>query len=157
MTDAWLTTMSTNLEAVINPLAAACEEGFLPDELYVLENPGVSEQFDDITSMMERVVIEYGGEAPTLSVTHLDAETEFQRIVEHFQKPIAQIHEDGGTAAVDVTPGRKFMSAIAFQAGIQFDADHVFYLYIGNNQFYGRLYPDVPRPVLNLFDFTEVL
>lgn len=156
MVDAWLTTMSTNLEAVINPLAAACENGFLPDELYVLENPGVSEQFDDITSMMERVVIEYGGEAPGLSVTHLDTETDFRRIVEHFQKPIAQIHEEGGTAAVDVTPGRKFMSAIAFQAGIQFDADHVFYLYIANNQFYGRLYPDVPRSVLELFDFTEV-
>ena len=30
MDDAWLTTMSTNLEAVINPLIAACEEGFLP-------------------------------------------------------------------------------------------------------------------------------
>jgi len=41
MVDAWLTTMSTNLEAVINPLLiAACEEGFSPDELYVLENPG---------------------------------------------------------------------------------------------------------------------
>lgn len=33
MVDAWLTTMSTNLEAVINPLTAACEAGFLPDEL----------------------------------------------------------------------------------------------------------------------------
>jgi hypothetical protein len=55
-----------------------------------------------------------------------------------------------------VTPGRKFMSAIAFQAGIQFDADHVFYLYIVNNQFYGRLYPDVPRPMVELVDFQEV-
>jgi len=78
MVDAWLTTMSTNLEAVINPLIAACEEGFLPDELYVLENPGVGDQFDDITSMMERVVVEYGGEDPDLSVTHLEMETDFQ-------------------------------------------------------------------------------
>jgi len=107
--------------------------------------------------MMERVIIEYGGDAPALSVTHLDEETDFPRIVEHFQEPIAQIHKDGGTTAVDVTPGRKFMSAIAFQAGIQFNADHVFYLYVSNNQFYGRLYPDVPRPVLTLFDFTEEL
>jgi len=61
------------------PLIAACEEGFLPDELYVLENPGVGDQFDDITSMMERVVVEYGGEDPDLSVTHLEMEeTDFQ-------------------------------------------------------------------------------
>jgi len=117
MVDAWLTTMSTNLEAVINPLIAACEEGFLPDELYVLENPGVGDQFDDITSMMERVVVEYGGEDPDLSVTHLEMETDFQGIVEHFREPIAQIQTDGGTAAVDVTPGRKFMSAIASRWG----------------------------------------
>jgi len=64
MVDAWLTTMSTNLEAVIN-LSSRPEEGFLPDELYVLENPGVGDQFDDITSMMERVVVEYGGETRT--------------------------------------------------------------------------------------------
>jgi len=95
MVDAWLTTMSTNLEAVINPLIAACEEGFLPDELYVLENPGVGDQFDDITSMMERVVVEYGGEDPDLSVTHLEMETDFQGIVEHFREPIAQIQTDG--------------------------------------------------------------
>jgi hypothetical protein len=156
MVDAWLTTMSTNLEAVINPLIAACEEGFLPDELYVLDNPGVGDQFDDITSMMERVVVEYGGDDPDLSVTHLETETDFQGIVEHFREPIAQIQDEGGTAAVDVTPGRKFMSAIAFQAGIQFEADHVFYLYVSNNRFYGRLYPDVPRPVVELVDFQEV-
>jgi len=67
--DAWLTTMSTNLEAGINLLIAACEERFLHDELYMLENPSVGNQFDDITSMMERVVVEYGGGGPDLSVT----------------------------------------------------------------------------------------
>lgn len=156
MSDAWLTTMSTNLEAVINPLIAACDGGFIPEELYVLENPGVGDQFDDITSMMERVVVEYGGPEPELFVTHLDTETDFQGIVEHFREPITRIQDEGGTAAIDVTPGRKFMSAIAFQAGIQFDADHVFYLYVSNNRFYGRLYPDVPRPGVELIDFQEV-
>ncbi|MFC5973969.1 hypothetical protein ACFPYI_21830 [Halomarina salina] len=148
--------MSTNLEAVINPLIAGCDEGFIPDELHVTKNPGVSEQFDDITAMMERVVIEYGGDAPELFVTQLEEETDFHGIVDHFRAPIARVQEEGGTTAVDVTPGRKFMSAIAFQAGIQFEADHVYYLYVSNNQFYGRLYPDVPRPVAEFFDFQEV-
>lgn len=156
MVDVWLTTMSTHLEAVINPLTAACEARFRPDEIHVLNNPGIDDQFDTITSMMERVVVEYGGDDPVFSVTHLDRERDFQSIVDHFREPIAQLRKNGGTAAVDVTPGRKFMSAIAFQAGIQFDADHVFYLYIVNNQFYGRLYPDVPRPMVELVDFQEV-
>lgn len=156
MVTAWLTTMSTNLEAVVNPLTAACEAGFRPTEIHVLNNPGLDDQFDDITSMMERVVVEYGGDDPVFSVTHLDTETDFPSIVEHFRDPIGRIQRDGGTAAVDVTPGRKFMSAIAFQAGIQFEADHVFYLYTVNSRFYGRLYPDVPRPMVELVDFQEV-
>lgn len=156
MTTAWLTTMSTNLEAVINPLIAACEEDFLPDQLYVLDNPGVGDQFEEITAMMERVVVEYGGDTPSLSVTELSSETDFEAIVGHFREPLRHLAQTGGTAAVDVTPGRKFMSAIAFQAGIQFDADHLFYLYVSNNRFYGRLYPDVPAPVVELIDFQEV-
>lgn len=156
MNQAWVTTMSTNLEAVVNPLAAACESGYVPDELRVLRNPGVGKRFDEITSMMERVVIEYGGVDPRLSVTELDSETDFEGIVEHFRAPITDRADGHGTVAVDVTPGRKFMSAIAFQAGIHYGADHVFYLYLAESQFYGRIYPDVPRPSLDLIDFREV-
>ena len=156
MSTAWLTTMSTNLEAVINPLIAACEDGYAPEELHVLDNPGVDDEFEDIISMMEHVVVEYGGDQPELSVTSLESETDFQGIVEHFREPMQRIKKEGGTAAIDVTPGRKFMSAIAFQAGIQFEADHVYYLYVSNNRFYGRLYPDVPNPVVELVDFQEV-
>ena len=155
MVNAWITTMSTHLEAVVNPLAAACEDGYLPDELYVLKNPTIGDRFDRITAMMERVVIEYDGDEPTLSVTNLDDETDFHDIVDHFREPIGKLGDED-TAAVDVTPGRKFMSAIAFQAGIQYDADHVFYLYLSDSQFYDRLYPDVPNPVVDLIDFQEV-
>ncbi|GGN24919.1 hypothetical protein [Halarchaeum nitratireducens] len=88
MVRAWVTTMSTDLEAVVNPLAAACESGYVPDELRVLRNPGVGDRFDTITSMMERVVVEYGGDDPTLEVTDLDSETDFEGIVEHFRTPI---------------------------------------------------------------------
>jgi hypothetical protein len=148
--------MSTNLEAVLNPLIAACEDGYTPEELHVLDNPGVDDEFEDIISMMEHVVVEYGGDEPELFITSLDSETDFQGIVEHFREPMQRIKDEDGTAAVDVTPGRKFMSAIAFQAGIQFEADHVYYLYVSNNRFYGRLYPDVPNPVVELVDFQEV-
>ena len=105
---------------------------------------------------MERVVVKYGGDDPDLSVTHLDEETDFQRIVDHFRGPISQVRDDGGTVAVDITPGRKFMSEIAFQARIQFKADNVFYLYLAESQFYGRIYAGVPKPTVELIDFQEV-
>lgn len=156
MTDAWITTMSTNLEAVVNPLSAACDRGYVPDELYVLENPGVADQIDDIIGMMEVVVKEYAETDPDVYTTRIDHETEFEAIVEHVREPVERIRSGDGTVAVDVTPGRKFMSALAFQAGIRFNADHVFYLYIRDAQFYGRIYQNVPRPSLELIDFSEV-
>jgi hypothetical protein len=162
VTDTWLTTMSTNPEAVVNPLAAACRDGFVPDALHVLKNPGVGEQFDDFVAMMQETVAAHGeaadddeSDAPTVETTSIAAETDFRAIVEHFRGPIRDA-DDADRVAVDVTPGRKFMSALAFQSGVQFGADHVFYLYVSNNQFYGRLYPDMPRPASELVDFVEV-
>jgi hypothetical protein len=49
------------------------------------------------------------------------------------------------------------MAVMAFQAGRQFDADHIFYLYIHSSQYYGRPYPEVPQTAVDLMDFTEVL
>lgn len=161
MTDTWLTTMSTNPEAVVNPLAAACRDGFVPDALHVLKNPGVGEQFEDFVAMMQATVaahretVDDEADHPTVETTSITTETDFRAIVEHFRDPIRDA-DDGDRVAVDVTPGRKFMSALAFQSGVKFGADHVFYLYVSNNQFYGRLYPDMPRPASELVDFVEV-
>ena len=156
MRRAWVTSISPNVEAVANPLAAACESGYIPNEIYILENPGLSGYLDRVTSMLERVVVEYGSEQPEIAVTRLNSETEFKQIVEHYRSPVLATRETEGMAAVDVTPGRKFMSAIAFQAGIKYEAEHVFYLYLSEGQFYGRIFPDVPNRAIDLIDFQEV-
>lgn len=148
--------MSPNVEAVANPLAVACESKYIPDSIYILENPGLSGYLDRVTSMLERIVVEYGGEQPEIAVTTLDSETEFEQIVKHYRAPVLAASETGRMAAIDVTPGRKFMSSIAFQAGIKYDAEHVFYLYLSEGQFYGRIFPDVPNRAVDLIDFKEV-
>jgi len=61
-----------------------------------------------------------------------------------------------GVRRRSTSPRSKVHVGDRVQAGIQFEADHVFYLYVSNNRFYGRLYPDVPRPVVELVDFQEV-
>ena len=103
--------MSPNVEAVANPLATACESGYVPDKIHILENPGLSNYLDRVTLMLERIVVEYGSEQPEIAVTSLDSETEFEQIVEHYRAPVLEARETDEMAAVDVTPGRKFMSA----------------------------------------------
>ncbi|WP_338072708.1 hypothetical protein [Haloferax volcanii] len=153
----WVTTGSTNPEAVVNPVAAACSEwGFVPDHVYLLGNPGVAGQLDRIQELIGVIVEAYGGDTPAIEYTELESETEFGAIVEHFEVAIEAARADDGEVVVDITPGRKFMSAIAFQAGIQFGADRVSYLYVDSASLFGRIYADLPRTGTTLYDFAEV-
>jgi len=155
MSRLWATTSSTHVESVVNPLAAACTNGFIPDTVYFLDNPGVTDQLDRTIELTRAIITAHGGDDPTIETTSLEHETEYRDIVEHFKTAIQAAPTDA-EVAVDVTPGRKFMSAIAFQAGIQYDVDHVFYLYLASEAYFGRLYPTIPRTATELVDFTAV-
>ena len=157
MPKAWITTSSTNVEAMVNSLNAACDREFVPTELHVIENPGVTEQVTRALELMSTIVRAYGGDEPDVHVTSLESEVKFDEIHVHVKDAIESVHATGGEVAVDITPGRKFMSAIAFAAGLRYDADHVFYFYLDPSAYFGRLYPDIPRTATRLYDFTEEL
>lgn len=157
MTRAWITNSSTTLEAMINPITAACQEGFTPTDLYFLENPGVSEEIEQAITIGSTIIQEYGGDEPEIHITELDSDRQFDRVLSHYVDGITAVQEGDGEVAVDITPGRKYMSAIAFAAGIEYDADHVFYFYLGSRDLHGQCYPDMARSATRLYDFTEEL
>lgn len=151
----WLTIASPTTEAVVNPLIAACDDGIVPDEIQLLSNPGLDDTVSALRPLLADVVAEYDGKT-TVTVHSLDAETQYNEIVSFFVDGIKGAQGQSASVAVDFTPGRKFMSAIAFQAGLQYDADHVFYLHLQATD-YGYSYPDIPRTNAELVDFTEVV
>lgn len=142
---------------MVNSLNAACEQGFVPDQLYVIENPGVEDQVSRALELATTIITAYDGDEPEIHLTTLETEVAFDRILSHVRDAIDEIHAEGGEVAVDITPGRKFMSAIAFAAGMRYDADHVYYFYLRSTEFFGHLYPDMPRTASHLYDFTEEL
>lgn len=153
----WVTSGSTNIEGMVNTLAAACNEEYVPETLHLLENPGITEPMAKATRLMREIVTAHGGSDPDIVVTSLDDETDFQGIVRHFRNAIVETQGEGGEVAVDVTPGRKFMSAIAFQSGIKYDADHLFYFHVDSSIYYRQVFADIPRTAATLIDFTEEL
>lgn len=157
MDKAWVSSSSTHLVSMVNPITAACEQGFVPTRLYFLDSPGVTEQIERALDIATTVVLEYGGDEPEISLTSLERDNEFEQIHAHYRDAIDDVRDAGGEVAVDITPGRKFMSAIAFTAGIQYDADHVYYLYITSAGYFGQSYPEMPRTAMRLYDFTEEL
>lgn len=156
MVRVWVTNGTPTMPGIVNPLTAACDRRYVPDEVWVLSNPGVAESVATATDYFEVVVDAYGGDAD-ISRHELDDETDFGAIVEFYRSRIEAARENGDTIAVDVTPGRKFMSAIAFQAGFTFEADHVFYFHRRAGGYHGQFYPEIPRTATDLLDFTEVL
>lgn len=157
MSPAWITTSSTHIEAIVNSLNAACDDGFVPEDLYVIENPGVTEVVDQALTLATTIITAYGGDEPTIHLTTLDSEVEFDRIRTHVKDAVDEVHDRGDEVAVDITPGRKFMSAIAFAAGMKYGADHVYYFYLTSTDYFGDLYPDMPRTATRLYDFAEEL
>lgn len=156
MADIWVTNGTPTMPGILNPLTAACHQGYVPDEVRVLSNPGVAEYVAQATDRFEVIIDAYGGDAD-VSIHELDHETDFHDIIEFYQSTIDAALEHDDTIAVDVTPGRKFMSAIAFQAGFKFDADHVFYFHRKAGGYHGQYYAEIPRTATDLIDFTEVL
>jgi hypothetical protein len=156
MAHIWVTNGTPTMPGILNPLTAACDQGYVPDVVQVLSNPGVADSVAEAAREFEVIIDAYDGDAE-VSVHGLEHETDFSSIIEFYRSTIETARENGDKVAVDVTPGRKFMSAIAFQAGFKFDADHVFYFYRRSGGYYGQFYPEVPRTATELIDFKEVL
>ncbi|MFB6185336.1 MAG: hypothetical protein ABEI86_00510, partial [Halobacteriaceae archaeon] len=141
----WITNGSTSVAPVINPLTAACHEGYVPTDIYVLDNPGISQVTKSATSLMKTIVSAHSGDEPTISVRQLEDELDFQGIIDFVQSAITDANEADAEVAVDVTPGRKFWSIISFRAGFQHDVDHLYYTHIISNEYFGESFPTIPR------------
>jgi hypothetical protein len=153
----WITNGSTRVAAVVNPLAAACQDGYVPTDIYVLNNPIIDDITDAATSLMKTVVTAHGGDEPSITVETIAEETDFDAISAYLTSAIDAARDADMDIAVDITPGRRFWSVISFQAGLKHDADHIYYAHVETEAYFGECYPTIPRTALTLFDFTEVL
>lgn len=156
MSKVWVTSGTPTMPGVVNPLTAACDQGYIPEEVHVLSNPSVA---DDVAAANEKLtaVLDAYESAAEIQTHNLDDETDFEGIVEFYRATINAARAKGNEIAVDFTPGRKFMSAIAFQAGFRYEADHVFYFHRRAGGYHGQYYPEIPRTAVELIDFAEVL
>ena len=157
MKRAWITNGSTSIAPVVNPLAAACHDGYVPTDIYVLNNPIIEDITNAATSLMKTVVTAHGGEEPAISVHTIDAETDFDAILAYLQSAIEAGTDANADIAVDITPGRRFWSVISFQAGVKHDVTHLYYSHVKTEEYFGESYPTIPRTAINLIDFTEVI
>jgi CRISPR/Cas system-associated protein Csm6 len=103
-------------------------------------------------------VVEVYGETPEVVFENIDSETEFSEYYKTIDTVIRETRSnfEGETEiAINMTPGRKYMSGIAMQTGMQAGVDHVYYLLIEEDRYYGEQYHNIPSTATELYDFTE--
>ena len=152
----WITNGSTSVAPVVNPLIAACRQEFVPSDIHILDNPGISDVTTAATSLMKTIVTAHGGDEPVVTVHDIDEELDFPAIIEYLQSTIEAGQAEDAEIAIDVTPGRKFWSIIGFRAGFEYEVDHLYYTHIKSSEYFGESYPTIPRTAVELVDFTEV-
>jgi hypothetical protein len=153
----WITNGSTRVAPVVNPLIAACHDGYAPNDIYVLNNPIIDDVTEAATSLMKTVVTAHGGDEPSITVETIDEETDFEGITAYVRSAIEAADAANADIAVDISPGRRFWSVISFQAGITHDVDHLYYSHVKTEEYFGETYPTIPRTAIDLIDFTEVI
>lgn len=95
MTGVWVTNSSTTVEAMINPLTAALDGGFVPERIHLLENPEVVNEVDHFVQLTETVFTAYETDLPTVERTSLDDEVQFERIRTHHRDAIEDARNQG--------------------------------------------------------------
>lgn len=153
----WITNGSTSIAPVVNSLAAACHNGYVPTDIYVLNNPIIDDVTDAATSLMKTIVTAHGGNEPSITVETIDHETDFEAIIAYLRSAIDAGTDANADIAVDITPGRRFWSIISFQAGLKHGVSYLFYSHVKTEEYFGVCYPAIPRTAINLIDFTEVI
>ena len=123
----WITNGSTSIPPVVNPLIAACHNGYVPTDVYILTNPVIDDVTDAATSLMKTAVPAQGGEEPSITVETIDEESDFEAITTYPRSAIEAGDDANPDIAVDISPGPRLWSVLSFQAGITHYVDHLYY------------------------------
>ena len=156
---AYVTTVGTSPEAVFNALWYLVEAyDWAPDKVYLLWNDGVLRQLETVKKLIKKLSEAYGisikvhaGEGMKFDE---DNPVEFRDKVGSL---IGSLKAEGHEVVVDITPGRKFMSALFLGAAMAKKADDVTYLHLDEWRSYmGKLLFEVPMVKQRLFTKHEL-
>lgn len=158
----WFTTIGMSPHAVFNTVwAAYLEHEWCPSKITVFRltptssKQGIRERLDSSYRVFERWHKRFTDRYSLMSkleAVHCEEE-DYGAYAERFQESLR------GSAdfprAIDITPGRKFASAIGMEIGIEENVDSIFYLHLLDDSYADVAYPQIPRSLVKLVDFKK--
>ncbi|MEE9378978.1 MAG: CRISPR-associated ring nuclease [Candidatus Lokiarchaeia archaeon] len=158
----WISTVGWSAFAVINPLwAACCSEGdkqFIPEKVILLNNAFsnkiVEKNIEIVKDWINRILTEYGVEEPIIELIDAD-EDNMNKFTDIFKKVMEKYKND--IIAIDMTPGRKFMSSIAMNVAMLYKVNKLFYLHLWGREYQNQPYIQIPATKQKLINIKELI
>ncbi|MFA4958020.1 MAG: hypothetical protein WC556_13715 [Candidatus Methanoperedens sp.] len=151
----WITNVDRRfIFSTINPLWAACVlDGFIPEKVILITGKNLERKTGSIRTWLTSIIQGYGKE-PVFEECMVDEDdinsysTSFIDLIEK---------EKGNEIALDITPGRKFMSAIMMSGGIKMKISRVYYLHLKDYSFVDRPFVIIPLACQKLKNIVELV
>lgn len=163
----WITTVGWNPFAVINPVWAYCKEFKECPSKFILvhtENERIKKNFALVKSYLKEIAWGYSNESfleNNIIIHQIDSE-DIQNYANTLKKIIStEIDNSPKKIILDMTPGRKYMSAINVYYGLQRSniPIQVFYLHLEESRYQDVPYPLTPiikNELVDIIDSTEI-
>jgi len=158
----WVTAIGMSPHAAFNTIwAAYLEHDWHPLKVTVFRltpsspKRGISERLDTsyraFESWHKRFTSRYNLKS-NLEPIHCDEE-DYETYAEEYRRVLR--NKTDAIRAIDITPGRKFASAIGMEIGLEENVDSIFYLHLLDDSYADRPYPQIPRSLVKLVDFKK--
>jgi cystathionine beta-lyase/cystathionine gamma-synthase len=145
----WLTFVGTSPMAVVNSLwYAKNKDKVIPSKIYLFINEDLSEGLlkktkDEIRCILKKIKIE----EVKFNQTEIDG------ILSKIRDVIFK--ESPSNVVVDITAGRKFMSAIAMYIGLIYKVNKILYFYLKDDTYLNKRYDEIPILLMEHYDLKK--
>jgi len=155
----WISTVGWSPFAVINPIWASCFfNKFIPQKIILLnngsKNPKIAQNMTTVEKWINKILPQYGIDNPLIEPVHAD-EDDINNFSNLFKNVV--LNNQLNSVAIDMTPGRKFMSSIAMACAIKYRnfVKKLFYLFLSVKKYQNTpfiLIPFKDQKLLNILD-----
>ncbi|MHA1284117.1 MAG: hypothetical protein ACTSVV_06280 [Promethearchaeota archaeon] len=158
----WITTVGWSHFAVINTLWAACfmeKEKFIPDKIILLNNGNQNEVIRNNVKIVEewlkKILHEYGKDK--IEIEKININENDIRKYHDILKDLIEKYKDS-EIAIDMTPGRKYMSSIAMGLALASKkvVNKLYYLHLEAQKYQDRPFIKIPLPFQNLINILKL-
>ncbi len=115
----WITTVGWSPFAVFNTLwFAIVRDSYIPDKIYLIWNSKVENNKEIIKKYLNALNESYGFNLKVVEYK-IEREENFKEFIKGLSDIILKEKKYNNEIAIDITPGRKFMSAFSMFAGLE--------------------------------------